>query len=378
MYRNGVIEAVLFMVVPFVCMALTGVAVADDDGHPHGKAITPCERSARDMVSACRSGVRDDLYTTNANCRNIADGRERRQCFIEARETRMEELGVCREVLEARADACELLGEKRYQDPLLNPDRVFIHPDEVPGVYPPNPYVSVAAGHTYVLHTGEEGEEPVVVHVTDDAREIQGIACRVVLDVAVEVETGGGVVEYEAVEVTDDWFAQDEVGNVYYCGEISRNFEDGTLRDIEGSFEAGRDFAQAGELIRAFPAAGGAHRQEYALGEAEDIVQYLDTMTAPGDDEGGDNEVFPCSPSMCLKTLEFSPLEPESTEFKYYVPGTGFVLAVDMEDGEFTGEREELICVGDSLDVLGDPACGIEDPDALRAELCAQSSAFCE
>jgi hypothetical protein len=49
-----------------------------------------------------------------------------------------------------------------------------------------------------------------------------------------------------------------------------------------------------------------------------------------------------------------------------------------MEDGEITGEREELVCVGDSLDVLDDPACGIDDPDALVEALCAQSSAFCE
>ena len=225
---------------------------------------------------------------------------------------------------------------------------------------------------------GEEGEETVVVHVTDETREILGVACRVVLDVEVEVETDGGAVEYVVLEVTDDWFAQDEIGNVYYCGEISRNFEDGTLRDIEGSFEAGTDFAKAGELIRAFAAADDAHRQEYALGEAEDIVRYLADMTEPTDDEGGDNEAFPCSPNMCLKVLEFSPLEPESTEFKYYLPGTGFVLAVDMEDGEITGEREELVCVGDSLDVLDDPACGIDDPDALVEALCAQSSAFCE
>jgi hypothetical protein len=236
----------------------------------------------------------------------------------------------------------------------------------------------VAAGHTYLLRAGEEGEETVVVHVTGETREILGVACRVVLDVVVEVEDGGGAVEYQSVEVTDDWFAQDETGNVYYCGEISRNFEDGILRDIEGSFEAGRDFAKAGELIRAFPAADDAHRQEYAIGEAEDIVRYLAATTEPGHDEGGDNEAFPCSPNMCLKTFDFSPLEPESTEFKYYLPGTGFVLAVDMEDGEITGEREELVCVGDSLDVLDDPACGIEDPAALREELCAQSAAFCE
>lgn len=367
-------KAATIVNVLFLCTPLAGIAVA---GSPHSNATTPCERSARDMLSACQADVRDDFYTVKANCRNIPDGDDRKQCFVEASETRKEELKFCREVLEAREDACELLGEKRYLDPLLDPNIVFIDPDEVPGVYPPNPYVSLAAGHTYVLRAGEEGEETVVVHVTDETREIQGVACRVVIDVEVEAETDGGAVEYEVMEVTDDWFAQDDIGNVYYCGEISRNFEDGILRDIDGSFEAGRDFAKAGELIRVFPAAEDAHRQEYALGEAEDIVRYLDTMTAPGNDEGGDNEAFPCSPNMCLKTFEFSPLEPESAEFKYYLAGTGFVLAVDMEDGEFTGEREELVCVGDSLDVLDDPACGIEDPDALREELCEHSSAFC-
>jgi hypothetical protein len=281
-------------------------------------------------------------------------------------------------VLHARQAACELLGENRYQDPLTAPENVFIDPDAIPGTYPPNSYVSLAAGHTYVLNAGEDGEETVVVHVTDETREILGVDCRVVLDVVVEQATEGGAVEYEAVEVTDDWFAQDETGNVYYCGEISRNFEDGILRDIEGSFEAGRDFAMAGELIRAFPAALESHRQEYSLGEAEDIVRYVATMTAPGDDEGGDNEAFPCSPDLCLKTLEFSPLEPESAEFKYYLPGTGFVLAVAMEDGEVTGEREELVCLGDSLEVLEDPACGIESPQALLDALCTQSAVFCD
>ena len=343
-----------------------------------GSEAKACQRSAGDMFSACKAGVRDDLYTSNANCRHVADAGERQACFTETGQSRRDEVESCRDVLEARKDACELLGEFRYSDPLLNPDTVFIHPDEIPGTYAPSPYVSLAAGHTYVLRAGEEGEETVVVHVTDDTREILGVSCRVVLDVVVEVEDDDGEVGYEAVEVTDDWFAQDETGNVYYCGEISRNYEDGLLRDIEGSFEAGIDFAKAGELIRVFPVVGDAHRQEFALGEAEDIIQYLDTMTAPGDDEGGDNAAFPCSEDMCLKTLEFAPLEPEASEFKYYLPGTGFVLAVAFEDGEFTGEREELVCVGSSLDVLDDPSCEIADPLALREELCALSSTFCE
>jgi hypothetical protein len=368
------------LLLAYLTLAAPSPASADDKGHFEHRAPSVCERTADTLFKACLFGLGDELETTLANCANISDANERSGCIEEARGSRRDEIQSCREVREARGSACELLGENRYDpDPLLDPTIAFIDPDDVPDIYPPNPYLSLAAGRTYVLGAGDEGDETDVVHVTDESREILGVSCRVVVDVEFEVEDENGVVEYEALEVTDDWFAQDEIGNVYYCGELSRNFEDGVLRDLEGSFEAGRDFAKAGELIRAFPAAGEAHRQEFALGEAEDIVQYLDLATAPSEEEGGDNARFACHPNRCLKTLEFEPSEPEATEFKYYLPGTGFVLAVDMEDGEFTGEREELLCVGDSLDVLEEDDCQIADPQALRAALCQVApETFCD
>jgi len=256
----------------------------------------------------------------------------------------------------------------------------FIDPDNVPDIYPANPYVSVAAGHTYVLRAGEDGEETVVVHVTEDTREILGVLCRVVVDIVVETEVDDetGEVEYEAVEVTDDWFAQTVSGDVVYCGEVSRNYEDSVLRDLDGSFEAGIDFAKSGYLVLQAPVSGFTHRQEFSLGEAEDIIQYVDLNTAPSEEEGGNNPKFSCGSNGCVQTYEFAPIDPESTEFKYYVPHIGFVLAVAMEDGEITGEREELICIGDSLDVLDDPACEIAQPEQLLEVLCELSpGAFC-
>jgi hypothetical protein len=365
-------QACAFACLPFLLAA--GAAAASETQ----AAKTACERSARDMFSACKADVAASTRTTVARCRTVAKQGEREACFAAAHELGREDARACREVRKARESACEVLGERRYSDPLLNPDIAFIDPADVPAIYPPNPYLSLAAGHTYVLRAGDEGEETVVVHVTDETREIEGVPCRVVLDVVLEAEDEDGETAYEAVEVTDDWMAQDELGNVYYCGEVSRNFEDGVLRDLGGSFEAGLDLARAGELIRALPAPGDAHRQEYALGEAEDIVRYENTMTAPGEDEGGDNPAFPCAPDGCLQTLEFSPLEPESSELKYYLPGIGFVLAVAIEDGEVTGEREELVCVGEGLDVLEAPECGVDDPESLREALCAQAAAFCD
>jgi hypothetical protein len=362
----------LFAAAISLMMLLVGPAIAS--GNSNGSA---CKSAARNMFAACYFDSLDNFNETIANCRNIADRDERSDCNREARAVRPEDREECINQREARMGACELLGETYYDpDPLMDPANTFIDPDDVPSVFPANPYVSVAAGHTFVLRGGDE---IVVVHGTEDVREILGVQCRVVVDIVVEVSEDNGAVEYEPVEATEDWFAQDNIGNVYYCGEIARNYEDGVLRDLDGSFEAGLDYAKSGTLIRVFPVAGDAHRTEFALGEAEDIVQYVGLATAPGADEGGDNPAFPCSPDLCLKTYDFAPLDPASTEFKYWLPGTGFVLAVSMEDGELTGEREELVCVGESLDILQDPNCEITDPDGLLEELCKLSpDAFCE
>lgn len=370
MVRISLIAAVLL-----VAASVAQPAVAWDRDKP-----TACQSTAYTMKLACRSDVRDDYYTMLASCQNLGSHNERRDCQREAYVTKSEDTESCGDVLEARLEACELLGEDRYDpDPLLAND--FIDPDLVPDTYPANPYVSVAAGHTYVLRAGQDGEETVVVHVTDDSREILGVMCRVVVDIVFETsaDEDTGDVEYEVVEATDDWFAQTVSGDVVYCGETARNYEDGVLRDLDGSFEAGMGFAKSGFLMLSAPVEGLAHRQEFALGEAEDIIQYLSTGTAPTEAEGGNNPNFSCGTNSCMQTFDFAPIDPESTEYKYYLAGTGFVLAVAMEDGELTGEREELLCVGDSLDILSnDPDCGIEDPEALLGELCKLSpDAYC-
>ncbi len=336
-----------------------------------------CHRTTKAMFSSCQAELSEESFEATANCENVEDGNE---CRREARQEAKENAKECKDVRSARHDACHILDEKNYKlDPLLDPDITFIDPDDVPDAYAANPYVSIAAGHTYVLRAGEEEEEVVIVHVTEESREIQGVLCRIVVDIVFEASMEDGEIEYESVEVTQDWFAQDENGNVYYCGEIAKNFEDGVLRDLEGSFESGRDFAKSGVLIQMFPVPGDAHRQEFLLGDAEDIVRYESLSANPTEEEGGENPSFPCGAGGCLKTFDFAPIDPESTEYKYYLPGTGFVLAVAMEDGEIAGEREVLLCVGDSLDVLEDAACELDNLPELLEELCELSpDAFCE
>ena len=360
----------VFLVLALSCLPLL------QSKHALATKFSQCDSTAWLMKQACRGDTNDDYRTTLANCNNISIKDVRSDCLNTAREARKEGREECREQYQARRDACDLLGENRYDpDPLLDPAITFVDPDNI-GTdkdFDPNPYFSLVAGHTYVLKAGEDGEETVVVHVTDQTVEIQGVDCRVVVDTVLTLEEDNGSVEYIPEEVTDDWYAQDEDGNVYYCGELSRNYEDGRLSDLDGSFEAGKEFAKSGLLIRSQPIIGQADRQEFALGEAEDITQYVDLMATPSEE----NEVFPCEGN-CLKTLDFTPLEPSSSEFKYYLAGVGFVLAEAFEDGELTDEREELVCVGDSLAILESDECGFDDPEMLLETLCELSpTVFC-
>ncbi len=95
----------------------------------------------------------------------------------------------------------------------------------------------------------------------------------------------------------------------------------------------------------------------------------MSLATGPSEAEGGDVAAYPCN-GACLQTYEVNPHDPGQAEYKYYLPGTGFVLASKLEDGEPTGEREEVTCIGDSLDIIDDPSCGIADPAALAEALC--------
>jgi hypothetical protein len=109
----------------------------------------------------------------------------------------------------------------------------------------------------------EGTNERVVVEVTHRTKMIaNGIEARVVRDTATE----DGV----PVEITDDWYAQDRKGNIWYLGEYVTNYEDGAVVDHDGSFEAGVDGAQAGIAMPAKPKPGLTYRQEYYKGVAED------------------------------------------------------------------------------------------------------------
>jgi hypothetical protein len=190
-----------------------------------------------------------------------------------------------------------------------------------------NPYWPMVPGSRWVYREsdGEGGVQRVVVTVTGETKRIaNGIEARVVHDV---VSQGG-----EPVEVTDDWYAQDADGNVWYLGEQTAEYERGKVVSTKGSWEAGVDGAQPGIVVLADPRPGLAYRQEYYAGEAEDRAEILSV------DEQA--EVPFGHFASVLMTKDLVPTEPRVLEYKLYARGVGPVLTLDVSGA---AGREELV-----------------------------------
>jgi hypothetical protein len=190
-----------------------------------------------------------------------------------------------------------------------------------------NPYWPMTPGSRWVYREKADGEvQRVEVTVTDRTRSIMGIGARVVHD-RVTLENDGSL-----VEDTYDWYAQDDKGNVWYLGEDTKEYENGKVSSTEGSWEAGVDGAQPGILLPASPEPGLSYRQEYYEGEAEDAAQVLSVDERAKVPFGAFEDV--------LQTKDFTPLQPEILEHKYYARGVGPVLVIGVKGG---AAREELL-----------------------------------
>ena len=192
-----------------------------------------------------------------------------------------------------------------------------------------NPYWPMSPGSRWVYkETDKEGTvQRVVVTVTDQTKTIaNGVEARVVHDVVSE--------DGEPVEVTDDWYAQDSAGNVWYLGEDTAEYKNGKVVSREGSFEAGVDGAQPGIIdARRIPKSArlppGVPRWR-GRGHGEGAQPRRTGERPFGSFDG------------VLETEDINPLnEPKpAVEHKYFARDVGPVLAVGIAGG---GGREELV-----------------------------------
>jgi len=192
-----------------------------------------------------------------------------------------------------------------------------------------NPYWPMKPGYTWTYRETDTtgARERVVVKVTNKTKRIaNGVTARVIRDTVSE----NGV----PVEITDDWYAQDKLGNIWYLGEYVTNYKNGKVVDHSGSFEAGVDGAQAGVAMPANPTPGLSYRQEYLKGEAEDRAAVISVR------EEQVEVPFGFFRRDVLMTRDLVPTEPRVQELKFYARGVGPLLSVHT-DGK--GGRGELL-----------------------------------
>ncbi|MFC1924569.1 hypothetical protein ACFLXA_04325 [Chloroflexota bacterium] len=224
-------------------------------------------------------------------------------------------------ILIASLTVCGCDGDEKESEEAYNP--VINTADFIAEV--DNQYFPLTPGTTFIYEgETEDGAERNEVYVTNQTKEILGITCIVVRDRV--------WVDDELAEETFDWYAQEKNGNVWYFGEDSKEYEDGEVVSTEGSWEAGVNDAKPGIIMEANPQVGDSYRQEYYEDEAEDMGEVL-SLNEPVSVPYGSYE-------NCLKTKDWTPLEPDVIEHKYYAPNVGFVLEIMFEDGS---ERIELI-----------------------------------
>jgi hypothetical protein len=173
----------------------------------------------------------------------------------------------------------------------------------------------------------EGGSEQIEVTTTGATRMVMGVATLVVHD---RVREDGKI-----TEDTEDWYAQDAAGNVWYFGEDTAECENGAITNRDGAWEAGVDGAQPGVAMLADARVGDHYRQEYLPGKAEDQARVLrlgDSVTVPA---GSFSDV--------LVTEDFTPLEPDLLEDKLYAPGVGVVEEREVKGGSGVVKLTEII-----------------------------------
>ena len=190
-----------------------------------------------------------------------------------------------------------------------------------------NPYLPLVPGTRFRYQgTPEQGSETVLVEVTHRTKRILGVPTVVVHDTV----TRRG----QLVEDTLDWYAQDREGNVWYFGEDTKEYKNGKVVGTQGSWQAGKDGAEPGIVMKAHPRVGDRYRQEHYPGVAEDMAQVLSVAERVTVPFGAFRQV--------VLTKEFSPLEPNTVEHKYYARGVGDVLETEGRDER---DRLELVDV---------------------------------
>jgi hypothetical protein len=180
-----------------------------------------------------------------------------------------------------------------------------------------NPWFPLKPGSRSRYKGNKEGTRMIdVFRVTHRTKTILGVKTTVVHDKV--------LIHGRPEEVTNDFYAQDRHRNVWYFGEATKELDrHGNTISTEGSFKAGVHGARAGLYIPGYPKVGQSARQEFYAGHAEDHFKILDRNARVS--------VPYVTTHHALRTKEWTPLEPNVLDNKYYVRGVGTVREIAVK-----------------------------------------------
>ena len=189
-----------------------------------------------------------------------------------------------------------------------------------------NPWFPLKPGSKWFYRGKDDhGHFADKMHVKHKRKKILGVYATIVHDVVLR--------DKRRREVTNDWYAQDQHGNVWYFGENTKELDrHGHVTSREGSFKSGKNGARPGVLFPGHPRVGQTARQEYLKGHAEDHFKILDTSARV--------KSHYVSSRYAVETKEWTPLEPGIVDHKWYVRGVGDVKEKTVKGGL---ERLQLV-----------------------------------
>jgi len=259
-----------------------------------------CQLTSQDGLNSCTKGAQGDYWTAVGMCANISESQSRQACIQRAKSDLQSAMTTCQDQFTSRNQVCQKLGGRPY-DPTIDPANFTTNID--------NPFMPLKPGTTYIYEgPTSQGFIRTEFAVTTNTKLIDGVTCVEVHD---QVFTDG-----ELTEDTLDWFAQDKEGNVWYFGEDSDELVNGRVSSLGGTWQGGVNGASPGIVMKAHP----------NVGDFEDAagVVNLDQMV----------KVPAGTFHHCLETKEVTGLEPGALEHKFYAPGVGNVLTVDLVTGD--------------------------------------------
>lgn len=208
-----------------------------------------------------------------------------------------------------------------------------------------NKYFKLPVGKVMVYEVEtEEGLERIQIEILGKKKKLMGVNTITYWDrVWLDTNGDGKFSKKELVEETYDYLAQDKKDNVWYFGEEVDNYVDGVLVDHDGSWLAGKDGALPGIWIKGKHRVGDSYLQEFYEGEAEDTRDVVAT------DVNVTTEM--ATYTDCVQFYDWTPLDPDSREYKYYCPQVGaLVMSQHLDEDKKVVDTTELVRISQKND----------------------------